>query len=83
MTDPAARAVSALGFVVLLGVAWLFSSDRRGIAPRPIVGGIGLQFALALALLHQGNGSLTAILLRRRCDAAAALPRRRPPPTTN
>ena len=51
MTDPGARVVSALGFVVLLGVAWLFSSDRRGIAPRTIAWGIGLQAALAFALL--------------------------------
>jgi len=40
-----------LGLCVLLGIAWLFSEDRRGVSPRLIVGGLMLQLALAVLLL--------------------------------
>ena len=41
-----------LGIVVLLGVAWAASEDRRNVAIRPILVGLALQFALAVALLR-------------------------------
>ncbi len=39
------------GLVSLLGIAWLLSEDRRGVRLRLVLAGVGLQFALALALL--------------------------------
>ena len=45
------RALSGVGFFVLLGVAWLCSSARRSIDWRGIAWGVALQFALALLLL--------------------------------
>jgi CNT family concentrative nucleoside transporter len=41
-----------LGIPILLGLAWLISEDRRRIAWRPVLGGIALQWVLALVLLH-------------------------------
>jgi len=40
------------GLVVLFGLAWALSENRRGVRWRPVVGGIVLQWALALLLLH-------------------------------
>ena len=50
MSEISARAIAALGFFVLLGVAWLVSEDRHRVDRRAIAWGIGLQFAIALAL---------------------------------
>ena len=41
-----------LGIVVLLGLAWLVSEDRRSVSGRAILTGLLLQFALAAALLR-------------------------------
>ncbi len=41
-----------LGIIVLLGLAWLLSEDRRGVSPRAIAVGLAMQFVLALALLR-------------------------------
>ena len=38
------RFTGLLGLVVILGVAWLFSTHKRQIKGRLIVWGIGLQF---------------------------------------
>ncbi len=40
-----------LGFVVLYGVAWLLSEDRRSISWRVVFWGIALQFGLAILVL--------------------------------
>ncbi len=40
-----------LGIVLLLGLAWAFSENRRGVRWRPVVGGVALQWALAMLLL--------------------------------
>jgi CNT family concentrative nucleoside transporter len=40
-----------LGIVVLLGIAWGLSEDRRRVPVRLVVGGIGLQLVLAVLLL--------------------------------
>ena len=42
---------SALGIVVILGVAWALSEDRRAFPVRTVLVGLGLQFALAMLLL--------------------------------
>ncbi len=45
------RLVGVFGIVVLMGLAWAMSSDRRRISPRIVCGGLGLQVALAWLLL--------------------------------
>jgi CNT family concentrative nucleoside transporter len=51
MTDLGPRAVSALGFVCLLAVAWALSENRARIAWRTVGIGVALQFALGVVLL--------------------------------
>src|SRR4029453_1436645 len=41
-----------LGIVVLLGLAWLISEDRRNVSARAVAVGLAMQFVLALALLR-------------------------------
>ena len=43
---------SALGLLALCLLAWALGGFRRGVAWRVVIAGIGLQLALALALLH-------------------------------
>tara|TARA_A100001037_G_scaffold292274_2_gene307400 strand:- start:2556 stop:3797 length:1242 start_codon:yes stop_codon:yes gene_type:complete len=40
-----------IGICVLVGLAWLLSENRRGVAWKTVLAGIGLQFVLALILL--------------------------------
>ena len=40
-----------LGIAVLLVLAWLFSEDWRRVRLRPVIGGVALQWALAMLLL--------------------------------
>ncbi|MEE2674948.1 MAG: nucleoside transporter C-terminal domain-containing protein [Myxococcota bacterium] len=56
MSDLSLRAVSAMGFFVMIGLAWLASSDRRAFPLRVVLWGIGLQFALAVVLLRTQLG---------------------------
>ena len=42
---------SAFGFVAILALAWLISENRRAIPWRTVLAGVGLQLALAAALL--------------------------------
>lgn len=51
MSEAGLRAVSALGFVALLGLAALCSTDRRAIDRRTVFAGVALQLAIALLLL--------------------------------
>lgn len=41
----------ALGLLAFIGLAWLFSADRRAVSWRFVLAGLGLQFALAIILL--------------------------------
>jgi CNT family concentrative nucleoside transporter len=45
------RFTGLLGLIAIVGVAWLFSSNRRAIQPRVIAWGLGLQFAFAFLVL--------------------------------
>jgi len=56
VTDPGLRAISALGLVALIAIAWAFSTERRIIPWRVIAWGLGLQLALALLLLKTAFG---------------------------
>ncbi|MEL6349468.1 MAG: nucleoside transporter C-terminal domain-containing protein, partial [Myxococcota bacterium] len=46
------RGLSLSGIFVLVGLAALISVNRRGIQWRPVIWGLGLQFALGLLLLN-------------------------------
>ncbi|MDH3520709.1 MAG: NupC/NupG family nucleoside CNT transporter [Myxococcales bacterium] len=58
MSDPGARAVSALGFAALIALAWATSSDRRHAPWRTVAWGIGIQLALGILLLKTPLGGL-------------------------
>lgn len=45
------RLISALGIVVILAIAWLWSTDRRAIKPRTVIWGLGIQFILAVLVI--------------------------------
>jgi concentrative nucleoside transporter, CNT family len=45
------RFTGVLGMVVILAVAWLFSSNKRAIKLRLVAWGLGLQFAFAIIVL--------------------------------
>ena len=49
--DPASIPRAILGLVILCGIAWALSSDRRRFPWRVVLGGLGLQIAVALLLL--------------------------------
>jgi hypothetical protein len=50
------RAISALGLVVFVGLAFLFSKNRKGVRWRTVLWGLGLQFALALIVIRTSWG---------------------------
>jgi CNT family concentrative nucleoside transporter len=58
MTELTDRLTSLLGLAVMIGIAWLCSSDRRAMPWRTVAWGVGLQFALALVLLKSPVGEL-------------------------
>ena len=45
--------ISLFGVIVLLGLAWLLSYDRKNIPYKIITWGIGLQFIFALIILRE------------------------------
>ncbi len=56
MTDPGLRLLSAFGFMVMIGIAVLCSSDRRRIPWVTVAWGVGIQLLLALILLESEVG---------------------------
>jgi concentrative nucleoside transporter, CNT family len=52
------RYTGLLGLLVILGVAWLMSSQKRAIKLRIIFWGIGLQFAFAILVLKTSFGAI-------------------------
>jgi len=56
VNDWALRAVSALGLVVMVGIAWLFSLERRRFPWRTVLVGLAMQLALGLLLLRTAPG---------------------------
>ncbi len=53
------RLISLFGLLVMVGIAWLMSSHRRKFPWRMIVGGLLLQFVLALLILKTTPGQAT------------------------
>lgn len=56
MNEIGMRLISALGFFVMMGIAWLASSNRREIAWKTVAWGLAIQFALGLGLLRTNAG---------------------------
>src|SRR5258707_1367954 len=52
------RFTGLLGVVVILGVAYLLSSQRRAIRPRILMWGLGLQFLFAVLVLRTDFGKV-------------------------
>lgn len=52
-----------VGLALILGAAFLFSTDRRAIKPHLILWGLGLQFLLAVLILRTAAGRATFQLL--------------------
>jgi CNT family concentrative nucleoside transporter len=50
------RGTSLFGLVVMVGIAWALSENRRAIRWRPVVWGLALQFILAILILRTGFG---------------------------
>jgi CNT family concentrative nucleoside transporter len=59
------RWIGIVGIVVLVGVAWLVSSNRRRFPLRPVVGGLALQWVFALLVLRTEIGRTAFDLLAR------------------
>lgn len=57
MNELGPRAISAVGFVAMMGIAWCFSTNRSKIPWRIVGWGVGLQFALGLLLLKSPVGA--------------------------
>lgn len=50
------RLLPLLGLVVIMGIAYVFSTDRRAIRAKTVAWGLALQFALALFVLKTDAG---------------------------
>jgi CNT family concentrative nucleoside transporter len=53
------RFTGVIGIVVLLGLAFVFSANRRAIRPRTVVTGLGLQILFAFLVLKFEYGRRT------------------------
>jgi CNT family concentrative nucleoside transporter len=63
MNDLALRALSAVGLFVLLGLAWIASSDRAAIDRRMVRNGMALQLVLAGILLGTPVGKVFFVVV--------------------
>jgi CNT family concentrative nucleoside transporter len=52
------RLISCLGLFAMIGIAWLFSSHRRQVKWRLVLGGLALQLLLALLILWTPYGRI-------------------------
>jgi CNT family concentrative nucleoside transporter len=66
------RFVGVLGVAVLLGVAWLFSVNRRAVDWRTVAAALALQLAIAGVALHTPFGTLFFAGATRVADAFIA-----------
>lgn len=56
MSEAGLRVISGFGLLAMLAIAWAISSDRRNMPWHILPWGLGLQFGLALLLLHTTLG---------------------------
>ncbi|HLY55733.1 MAG TPA: nucleoside transporter C-terminal domain-containing protein [Stellaceae bacterium] len=61
-----------VGILVLLLLAWAMSEDRWRVPWRAVVGGVALQFVLAVVLLHLPGAASAFLLLNRGVEALQA-----------
>ncbi len=61
--------VAPLGILALLALAWILSENRRAISWRTVIGGIALQWALAVLLIHFPPATQAVLLLNEAADA--------------
>ncbi len=59
----AEKAVSVLGLLVLLGLAYVFSKNRRAVNFRTVAWGLGIQLTLAVVILREGTVSFLGMFL--------------------
>jgi len=52
------RLTGILGILVILGLAWLFSTSRRSVRWRTVAWGLGLQFTFAVIILKTAPGQM-------------------------
>ncbi|MCG8455922.1 MAG: hypothetical protein MI919_06530 [Holophagales bacterium] len=57
------RLISALGLLVLLGLAYVFSNNRKAVKVRTVALGVGLQLLLAVIILSQGRLSFSGMFV--------------------
>ncbi len=50
------RLLPLVGLVVIMGIAYALSTDRKAIKPKTVAWGVGLQLALALLVLKTERG---------------------------
>ena len=55
-THYSSRIISFLGLFVMMGIAWLLSTDKKSIKPRIIIGGLILQLGLGALILGTNHG---------------------------
>ena len=68
MNDLGYRLISFLGLLVMLGVAFLFSENRRKISLRIVFWGLSLQFILVFIILKTRPGEIIFDLAKRVFD---------------
>ena len=59
MSELALRGVSAVGFVTLLGIAWLCAEERRRPSWRLLGWGVGAQLLLGVLLLESAERNMS------------------------
>ena len=65
------RFVGILGILTMLGLAWIFSTNRRAIRYKTVAWGLGLQIAFAFLVMRWQYGRLIFREARRGRELAA------------
>jgi concentrative nucleoside transporter, CNT family len=71
--DPMEQAVGVLGIFVMLGIAWLFSDNKKQMDWRVIGAGLGIQFLLAILILKTDAGHAAFDYAKNAVNAVIAL----------
>ncbi len=72
MSDLGLRAVSGLGLLLMIAIAWAASSDRRRIPWATVAWGVGLQLLLAIVLLKTPAGQAFFVVVSLLVDKLLA-----------
>ncbi len=71
------RLVSLLGLAVLIGIAWVLSTNRKGIRWRPVAIGVGLQLLFGVIVLSPMLSEFFFVVVDGAVVPIAEGPRRR------